>query len=130
MKKLFKITSLALVMLMLIASLVACGGPAKEPADAKAALEANNYTVALSEGKALEAIASMMGIDDLDAKIVATSKDDLDDYITIYYFEDADDAEAAWAKIQEEADNKDAEVVKKSGAMIYYGSEAAVKAAK
>ena len=130
MKKLFKITSLTLVLLMLIASLVACGGPAKKPADAKAALEANGYSVVLSEGKALEAIASLLGIDDLDAKIVATSKEDLDDYVTIYYFEDADDAEAAWEKIQTEADKADAEVVKKSGNMIYYGTEAAVKAAK
>lgn len=130
MKKLFKITSLALVMLMLIATLAACGGPAKEPADAKAALEENGYSVSLSDGKGLEAIASMMGIDDLDAKIVATSKDDMDDYVVIYYFEDSADADTAWAKIQEEADDKDAEVVKKSGAMIYYGTEAAVKAAK
>lgn len=130
MKKLFKITSLTLVMLMLITSLVACGGPAKVPADAKAALEANGYGVILTDGKALEAIASAMGIDDLDAKIVATSKDDLDDYVIIYYFEEADDATAAWDKIQAEAEKKDAEVVKKSGAIIYYGTETAVKAAK
>ena len=134
MKKLLKITALSLAMLMMVLTLASCGAPNKDPAKAKAALEENGYIVTLKDGKLVEIVASALGIDDLDAQIVAVSKEDIDDYITIYYFETKDAANAAWEKIEEEADEKmkDEEdvVLKKSGTMIYYGSKNAVKAAK
>ena len=134
MKKLLKITALSLALLMMVLTLASCGAPNKDPAKAKAALEGNGYVVTLKDGKLVEIVASALGIDDLDAQIVAVSKEDIDDYITIYYFETKDAANAAWEKIEEEADEKmkDEEdvVLKKSGTMIYYGSKNAVKAAK
>ena len=103
MKKLLKITALSLAMLMMVLTLASCGAPNKDPAKAKAALEGNGYIVTLKDGKLVEIVASALGIDDLDAQIVAVSKEDIDDYITIYYFETKDAANAAWEKIEKEA---------------------------
>ena len=46
MKKFTRILCLALVAVMLCASLIACGTPAKDPKEAAAALKAKGYTVA------------------------------------------------------------------------------------
>ncbi|MBQ8339450.1 MAG: hypothetical protein IJY16_03280, partial [Clostridia bacterium] len=46
MKKFVRIMSFALVAIMLCVTLASCGGPAKEPADAVAALKENGYTAA------------------------------------------------------------------------------------
>ena len=47
MKKFVRIFSLVIVAVMLCATLASCGGPAKDPKDAAAALKANGYTVAV-----------------------------------------------------------------------------------
>jgi ABC-type multidrug transport system fused ATPase/permease subunit len=120
--------------LMMTLTLASCFGPAADPAKAEAALEENGYAVTMNDGKLVEVIAMALGIDDLDAQITAVSKEDIDDFITIYYFETKEAADKAWDKVQKEAEDKkddDSEIViKKSGKVIYYGTKNAVKAAR
>lgn len=139
MKKLLKrILVIATAALMLV-TLVSCGGPAADPEDAKAALEENGYTAVLLDGTAVEIAAAALGVEDMEANLTAFKEDNA---ITIYYFENKDAAEAAWEKIEDEAEEAKKEydeekdeddpdfVIKKSGAMIYFGTADAVKAAK
>ncbi len=51
MKKTVRILSFALVAIMLCATLASCGGPAKDPKDAAAALKENGYTVTAETDK-------------------------------------------------------------------------------
>ncbi len=139
MKKLLKrILVIATAALMLV-TLVSCGGPATDPEDAKAALEDNGYEVILVDGTAVEVTAGLLGVEDLDASLTAFADDNA---IMIYYFESKEAAEKAWEKIEDEAEKAKKEyeeekdeddpdfVIKKSGAMIYFGTADAVKAAK
>ena len=134
MKRILKISALTLAMLMMTLALVSCFGPAADPAKAEAALKENGYAVTMKDGKLVEAVAMLLGIDDLDAQITAISKEDMDDFITIYYFETTEAADNAWNKIKEEAEEKNNEdtevVIKKSGKVIYFGTQNAVKAAR
>ena len=134
MKRILKITALTLAMLMMAITLASCGGPAADPAKAEAALKENGYAVTMKDGKLVEVVAMALGIDDLDAQVTAVSKDDVDDFITIYYFETKEAADNAWDKVKEEAEKKNDDdsdiVIKKSGKMIYFGTKEAVKAAK
>ena len=86
MKRILKISALTLAMLMMTLALASCFGPAADPAKAEAALKENGYAVTMKDGKLVEAVAMLLGIDDLDAQITAISKEDMDDFITIYYF--------------------------------------------
>ena len=134
MKRILKISALTLAMLMMTLALASCFGPAADPAKAEAALKENGYAVTMKDGKLVEAVAMLLGIDDLDAQITAISKEDMDDFITIYYFETKEAADKAWDKIKEEAEEKNDEdtevVIKKSGKVIYFGTKNAVKAAR
>ena len=133
MKKFTRVLCLTLVAVMLCAVLASCGGPAAKPADAEAALKENGYTVTTMDGIVLSAAASALGLDKLEA-VVAGFKEN--EAISIYYFEDADAATAAYEKVEklyeeETKEDKDKEYVfKKSGAMIYMGTKQAVKDAK
>ncbi len=135
MKNMTKLIALALVAVMCVALLVACA-PASKPADAKAALEKNGYTVVLVDNEtALKAAELLAGIDDLVATVNGTKKDgDKIEHVAIYYFEDSEAASEAYDKLVDDSDEeKDDEtdwVFKKSGKMVYYGTEAAVKAAR
>ena len=124
MKKFVSIISLVLVAAMLCVSLVSCGGPAKDPADAKAALEENGYLV-------VKVDTAILLPEDVEATVLGTTDEN---YILITYYETSDAAEAAWEKAQEEAKELEDEyenvVCKKSGKMIYIGTEQAVKDAK
>ena len=79
-----------------------------------------------------------LGVDGIESVGSGTDKtDDSYAHITIIYFEEKDDANDAWEKIQKESedDKKDADedaewVCKKSGKMIYYGTKEAINAAK
>lgn len=142
MKKFVRILALSLVSIMLLATLASCGAPAKDPADAKAALEEADYIV-LIDDKLTPAAFKVAGYD-LSSVLTATkiSKDDEDktvvDHVTVYYFVDKDAATKAMDKVKEEfKDDKKEESEdsvwvepKQSGAMIYYGTKAAIKAAK
>jgi hypothetical protein len=120
---------------MSVAMLASCGAPNKDPDDAVAALKDNGYT-AKKDNLITPNLLKGLGIDGV--KTVVTGSAVIDDKletVTVFYFESKDDANDAWEKVQEYAENEkddDAEdwVCKKSGAMIYFGTPAAIKAAK
>ncbi len=137
MKKFVRIMSFALVAIMLCVTLASCGGPAKEPADAVAALKENGYTAA-EDKIVIPAALKLLGVEGVKSVVSGSATiEDKFETITIVYFNDKDAAKTAMEKIEKYADeNKDDKaedsdwVVKQSGAMIYYGTKAAVKAAK
>ena len=141
MKHFVRILSLALALMLLSLSLVACGAPAKDPADAKKALEEAKYTVA-KDDTILPGIFKGLGYD-LTSVVTASKVEKNDegktviDHVTVYYFKDKDAATKAMDKIKEyeSADKKDQEesnwvAPTQSGSMVYYGTKAAIKAAK
>ena len=126
MKKFAKITAVALVAIMALAVLVACG-PASDPDKAVAALKENGYTAGkISTGgyEGLEAVVS--GTKGLLSGNLQT--------ITIYYFKDTASANDAWESIKSDSDKDKKDdsdwVCKKSGKVIYYGTKQAVKDAR
>ena len=129
MKKFTRILALTLVLVMSVAMFASCAAPNKDPKKAKEALEKNDYTIALFvEGEEAEAAGAVMKLEKLTGLISASKDKDL---VEIFYFEDAAAADAALDTIQELSDKAGNEVkVKKSGSMVYYGTAAAIKAAK
>ena len=141
MKKLIRIAALSLVAVMLCGMLTACGAPAKDPADAKAALEKAGYTI-LESDTALPIAFKLAGYD-LSTVLTATkaATDDkgntVVEHVTVFYFADKDNAAKAMEKVKQEADeDKKGQDESRwvnptqSGALIYYGTKAAIKAAK
>lgn len=142
MKKFVRIFCLALVAVLMVATLASCGAPAKDPADAKAALDEAEYkTIKLDSDLELIGLTAL-GIDDVDCMVSGTKVvEDKDgekktEHVTVIYFESKDAAKAAMEKIDEYADkdeNKDESnwvVPTQSGNMIYYGTKQGVKDAK
>ncbi len=135
-KSIVKVIALSLVAVMMCLALVSCGAPAKDPADAKAALDENGYVATKIDNEGLGAIAfavfTAAGIEDLESVVSGTNEDG--EHVTIFYFEDSAAANEQWEDVQKYAeDEKDEEsdwVVKKSGNMIYFGTKTGVKAAK
>lgn len=134
MKKFVKVMAVALVAVMVLALLVACG-PNSDPDKAVAALKDNGYTATkVSTGSYAGLTAVVTGSKGLLSSILG-GEDDFQ-FIMIYYFESSSAANDAWDAIQGEADknsnkkNDSDWVVKKSGAMIYFGTKQAAKDAK
>ncbi len=139
MKSTIKILALVLVLAMTMCVLVSCA-PNADPEKALAALKDNGYTAAKSE-----AIATGLNVALALAKVDATAEtvvsgtmvDDEKNVqtVTIVYFKDAKNANEAWETVKEYAEDnkKDDEgsdwTIAKSGAMIYYGTKAGIKAA-
>lgn len=138
MKNALRLIAVAMVTVMLCLTLASCGGPNADPDDALAALKDNGITWATKDSTIIPGILKLAGVDGVDCVVSGTGKIE-DDYahVTIIYFEEKDDANDAWEKIQEDsedqkknADDESDWVCKKSGKMIYYGTKAAVDAAK
>ena len=134
MKKAFRVLALSLVLITLVAALASCGGPAADPDDALAALKKNDF-VAGEEKLLIPLALKALGVDGIETVVSGTRlKDDKGDHVTIIYFEDKDAANDAWDKVKEYAEeNKEDDsdwTIKKSGAMIYWGTSAGIKAAK
>ena len=139
MKKFAKVMVLMLVVVMSLALLVSCA-PNSNPDKAVEALKKNGYTGGKDSTvvPALLTIAQVKGVD----CVVSGTKtaEDKDgnkkiETVTIVYFTSSDTANDAWEKMQKFSDeqNKDKNsdwTVAKSGAMIYYGTDAAIKAAR
>ena len=129
MKKTIRLVAVAMVAVMLCLSLASCGAPNADPEKAVDALK--------ESGLIAVKVPNVLGIGDVETTVSGTGKiDDEFAHITIFYFEDKEDANEAWDGIQDKyedakKDNEDADwVCKKSGKMIYYGTKNAVKAAK
>ena len=138
MKKFAKITAVVLVAVMALAVLVACG-PASDPDKAIAALKKHEYTAA-KDTVLVPVALTALGVKGVDT-VISGSKTVKDgdknklETVTVVYFTDSASAKEAFAKVEEYANkqNKDKEsdwTVKQSGAMIYYGTSAAIKAAR
>ena len=134
MKKAIKILALSLVLIMSVMVLASCGAPNADPDKALDALKKNEYTA--GEDKVIIPLAlKLLGVD-VDTVISGTATiDDKVEHVTILYFEDADDAKEAWEDVKEyaegEKDDKDTDwTIAQSGAMIYWGTSAGIKAAK
>jgi len=143
MKKLVRILTLCLATLMLLTALVSCGAPAKDPDKAVAALEEAEFSTT-KDTKIQPAALALLGykVDAVVSGSKSTTNDDGDiiiDYVIIYYFTDKENAKNAMAEIEKRAnEDKEAEestssqwvAPTRSGSIIYYGTKAAVKAAK
>lgn len=138
MKKTVRLIALAMVALVLCLALVSCGGPNADPDKALESLKENGVTWAGKDTTIIPLALKLLGVDGIDCVVTGTGElEDEFAHITIIYFEESEDANDSWEKVQEYAeDNKDDEaeesewVCKKSGKMIYYGTKNAVAAAK
>ena len=138
MKNVLRFAAVAMVTIMLCLTLASCGGPNADPDDALAALKENGVTWAAKDNTVLPGVYKLLGVDNVECVVSGTGKIDGEyAHVTIIYFEEKDDANDAWEKIQKESedDKKEADedsewVCKKSGKMIYYGTKEAIKAAK
>lgn len=133
MKKTIKLIALTLVLALSVLTLASCLPPNMNPEKAIDALEDNNYRAA-EDDTVLPLIYAGLGIKDVDVVVTGTALvNDKLEHVTIIYFEDADAAKAAWEDVKEYAEeNKDDEdtdwTIGKFGKMIWYGTEAAIKA--
>ncbi len=131
MKKTFRIMALVMATVVLCLALVSCGGPNSDPAKAKDALEDKDYSVQKydADGSLLQqgVIAAMKiaGISDIESVIVAANDDG--EKVTIIYFTDKEAAKDELEDVEDYAGDAECKV---SGSMIYYGTEAAIKAAR
>ena len=117
MKRILSAILVCVLVIGCVLTLVACGGPKKNPEKAKKALEDNGYTVVLTEDP----------MDGVEATIIAYSKDGKD-MIAIAYYAKKADAKEAYKEAKEAA--ADGMEVGRSGKVVWSGTEAAVKAAK
>ena len=86
---------LALVAVMMCATLASCGGPAKDPADALAALKENGY-VAAEDTVIIPATLKLIGVNGVKSVVSGSATiEDKFQTVTIFYFEDADTAKGA-----------------------------------
>lgn len=132
MKNLTRALALVLTVLLLSLSMVSCSTPAKNPEAAKKALENNDYII-LSYIDDVNELKSILGKDmGLTVYLSATDKT-YENIIYIYYFESATDAKAAYAeagKQMKRTADEEGWVIKRSGKIIYMGTEDAIEAAK
>lgn len=133
MKKFAKVMAVALVAVMALAVLVACG-PASDPDKAVKALKDNGYTAGKVSAGSYEGLTAV--VTGTKGALGALLGKDEFQFITIYYFESASAANDAWDSIKSESDknsNKKDDsdwVVKKSGKIIYFGTKQAAKDAQ
>ena len=134
MKRTMKLIAFALVLTLSVVMLASCFGPNANPEKAVAALKENDYVAARDESGLL---AITIGIDPRDVTDVVSGTAIIDkkgEHVTIIYFEDADAAKAAWEKVKKYAEDEDKKetdsdwTIKQSGKMIWFGTEAAIKA--
>lgn len=141
-KKPIRPLSLIITILMILLMLVACA-PAKSTDKAIKALEANGYTAVL------DTRVQPAFFEDFDCSLNAVISafkyttdaegNRIGEHVTIYYFPDKANASKAMTKIEmyaredvESGGNRGSSWVspKQSGSIIYYGTKAAIKAAR
>lgn len=132
--KTMKLIALALVLTLSVLTLVSCFAPNANPDKAIAALKDADYK-AVEDDTVTPLILAGLGVKDVETVVTGTAViDDKIEHVTIIYFDDAEDAKAAWEKVKEYAEKEDKDekdtdwTIAKSGKMIWYGTKAAIKA--
>ena len=134
MKKFAKVMAVMMVAVIALALLVSCA-PNSDPDKALSALKENGYTAA-RDSLIVPTALTLVGVKGIEVVISGTKVvDGTTEHVTIIYFNNSSSANDAWDDVKKYAeDNKDDKdsnwVFAKSGAMIYYGTSAAIKAAK
>ena len=128
MKKALSIIAVLALVAVLGVALVAC--VPSDPDKAEANLEEAGYFVERADSDDLIVGAALKQID----AVTSISATNGDEGVTILYFEDTDaakayyeDAQAQWEKLDD--DEKEGMKMGKSGKVVYFGTEAGVKAA-
>lgn len=147
MKKKIALISTILALALVCSVLLAACGPASDPATAKDNLKKEGYsaTVYDSDNAFVKVGLSLFGLEKV-AQVLVASKyaDDSFEFLTVLYFDSAKDANEMvekakeYAKDQEKDQEKDQKKKEgevewtfgKSGKMIWFGTKAAVKAAR
>lgn len=140
MKKFTKIFATMLVGVLAVCLLCACGGPNSDPDKALSALQDNGYSAA-KDNNIIPAALKLLGVSGVDCvvsgtKSVTENDTTTTDHITIIYFTSSDYAKSAMDTVKEYAEDENSDssdsdwTFAQSGAMIYYGTSAAIKAAK
>lgn len=135
MKKTIKLIALALVLTLSVVMLASCFGPNADPEKAAAKLKENGYIVSHDES-GLSAFFGGFDVKDVTDVVSASAMMGTNyEHVTIIYFEDTEAANDAWEDVKEKAEKDDKKededwVIKKFGSMIYYGTKAAIDAAK
>ena len=141
-KKVMLIITTVIVVVLLCALLCACVPANFE--DAADNLEEAGYTVVATDGKSDSALGSLLGGGSLEAvkaalvSEVGELKGDIEAYVvavkddemcSIYYFTDSSDAKKVYDAMAEDADEVKEEgyVIKKSGKVVFVGSEQSYK---
>ena len=134
MKKTIKLIAFALILTLSVLTLASCLPPNLNPEKALAALKENDY-IAAEDDTLLPLVFAGLGIKNVDTVVTGTAIiDKKGEHVTIIYFEEAEDATAAWEKVKEYAEKEDKKeddsdwTINKFGKMIWYGTEAAIKA--
>ena len=140
MKKFVKIFALALVAVMLLATLASCA-PASDADKAVEALKAEGYTT-FRDNTVFPTAFKLAGYS-LNVVVTGTKtikdKDGKDtvETVTIFYFADKDNAEKAYEKVKDEEKDSKKEAgeskwvsATKSGKMVYFGTKQAIKDAR
>ncbi len=129
MKKTLSIVAVLALVAILTVALVAC--VPSDPDKAVANLEEADYVVVKIEAD--DAITGL-ALKAIDGCVASVSGTNLEEYVSIYYFEDAksakafyEDAKEQWDKMDDE--EKEGQKFGKSGKVVYSGTEAGVKAA-
>ena len=136
-----KIISLVLVCVMLVGCMFAlssCGAPNSDPAKAKAALEEAGYIADITDDPIEVIVYGAIGIEAIvsGVKVAEDDEDKLVDAVTIFYLKDEADVQKAYETLEpyynkavEQYEDLDMQMGK-SGNMIWFGTKAAIKAAK
>ena len=124
MKKILSSILVCLLLVGCVLTLASCLGPNSDPEKAEAALEEAGYVVVA---------VPTFGIAGVKKSISATN---LDDSVQIFYLTEDADVDAAYEyveKLYNEAKEADEDIdleIGKSSDMIWFGTEAAIKAAR
>lgn len=134
MKKTIKLIALALVLSLSVVMLASCLPPNSNPEKAIESLKENDYK-AVEDDTVLPLVFTALGVKDVKTVVTGTAViNEKVEHVTIIYFEDADAAKAAWDDVKEYAEKEDKKeedsdwTINKFGKMIWYGTEAAIKA--
>ena len=147
MKKRIMIITSVVALALVCALLFAACAPAADPDTAKKNLKDDGYSATVYDGDSLivGGALSLFGLNNVN-KVLIGSKyaDDSFEFLTVLYFDSSKDANEAVDKVKEYAKDKEKQEEKgqkkdegsvewvfgKSGKMIWFGTKAAVKAAR